>query len=125
MSRFFGTKGPGVVFVRFSNSPITRIKGRPSCGGVPQALSPPAGEALVGTPHEPRRIDLAIGSRLCALRHRHGLSRQDLAHKLGTAPHMIQYHEEGSIRVRASRLWQLAQIFGVSMAYFFEDTVGD
>ena len=41
MSRFpRKLKVAGTVFGRFSNSPITRVKWRSSCGGAPQALIP-------------------------------------------------------------------------------------
>jgi len=48
------------------------------------------------------------------------MSQTDVARKLDLSFQQIQKYEIGSNRVAASRLFELAQLFDVSPAYFFE-----
>lgn len=50
-----------------------------------------------------------------------GLSQEKLGERLGLTFQQVQKYEKGSNRVSASRLYQMAQILGVPVQFFFED----
>ncbi len=49
-----------------------------------------------------------------------GLSQTEVANALGVTFQQVQKYERGTNRVGASRLYDLAQILGVQVQYFFE-----
>jgi transcriptional regulator with XRE-family HTH domain len=49
-----------------------------------------------------------------------GMTQQQLADKVGIKFQQIQKYETGMNRVSASRLWDIADALGVSIAFFFE-----
>jgi transcriptional regulator with XRE-family HTH domain len=59
-------------------------------------------------------IDAAIGGRIRSLRIHHELSQAQLAKKLGVTYQQVQKYESGRNQVNPTRLFQLAEIFGVS-----------
>jgi transcriptional regulator with XRE-family HTH domain len=50
-----------------------------------------------------------------------GMSQEKLGDKLGLTFQQIQKYEKGINRIGASRLFDLAQVLDVPVAYFFED----
>jgi transcriptional regulator with XRE-family HTH domain len=57
-----------------------------------------------------------LGDRLCRLRRLKGLSKTDLAERLGVTVTSICYWEQGRSRPRLARLQQLAELLGTSPA---------
>ena len=68
-------------------------------------------------------VDLQIGARIRRQRILNGMSQEALAEALNISFQQIQKYEKGLNRVSASRLAQIAALFGVSMEYFVEGTV--
>ena len=64
-------------------------------------------------------VDVHVGKNLKTIRHLRRMSQTDVATKLGLSFQQIQKYEIGSNRIAASRLWELAEIFGVTVGYFF------
>ena len=52
------------------------------------------------------------------------MSQTDLSRALGLSWQAVQKYENGTVRIAASRLQQIARILQVSPAYFFEGTSG-
>jgi transcriptional regulator with XRE-family HTH domain len=50
------------------------------------------------------------------------MTQQALAKAIGVAFQQVQKYENGTNRVSASRLAQIAETLGVPVAYFFEDS---
>jgi transcriptional regulator with XRE-family HTH domain len=73
-------------------------------------------------------IDGYVGERVRLRRKTLGMSQASLAEALGITFQQIQKYEKGINRIGASRLLRMAEIFGVTVGYFFEDgvaTTGD
>ena len=69
----------------------------------------------------PNPIDVHVGNRLRLRRSILGLSQERLASELGITFQQVQKYERGLNRIGASRLWDLAQVLGVSVNYFYEN----
>src|SRR6516165_12701000 len=69
----------------------------------------------------PNQIDVEIGKRLHLLRVARGLSQAELGKGLGVAYRQIHKYEDGSGRISAARLIELANLLDVSPCLFFED----
>lgn len=69
----------------------------------------------------PNPIDVHVGSRVRMRRMLAGLSQEKLGERLGLTFQQVQKYEKGSNRVSASRLYQMAQILGVPVQFFFEE----
>lgn len=69
---------------------------------------------------ELHRTDLHIGMRLRLRRQVLALSQTDLAARMNVSYQQVQKYETGANRISASRLYQTAQVLGVSVEYFFE-----
>jgi transcriptional regulator with XRE-family HTH domain len=54
-----------------------------------------------------------------------GVTQQQLAQAVGIKFQQIQKYETGMNRVSASRLWEIADMLAVPVAYFFEGANGD
>lgn len=65
-------------------------------------------------------VDAFVGKRIRQRRWMVGVTQQQLADKVGIKFQQIQKYETGMNRVSASRLWDIAQVLGVEIAYFFE-----
>jgi transcriptional regulator with XRE-family HTH domain len=65
--------------------------------------------------------DERVGARIRALRLQAGLSQEKVGAKLGVTFQQLQKYEKGVNRVGPSRLEQLAKLFGVPVAHFFDD----
>lgn len=69
---------------------------------------------------KPNEVDAHVGGRLRLRRTLLGISQEELAGRLGLAFQQVQKYENGSNRVSASRLFQLATVLDVPIAWFFE-----
>src|SRR5262245_5670491 len=66
-------------------------------------------------------IDVHVGSRVRFRRMLLGMSQEKLGEKLGLTFQQIQKYEKGINRIGASRLFDLAQVLGVSVQFFYEE----
>ena len=71
------------------------------------------------------KIDNAVGERIHELRISMGLSRQQLALKIGVTHQQLQKYEKGTNRISAGRLAAIAKALKKSVAYFFEGIYED
>lgn len=69
----------------------------------------------------PNPIDVHVGARLRLRRTLLGLSQEKLGDAVGITFQQLQKYERGSNRISASRLFNLAQVLQVSVAFFFDD----
>jgi len=69
----------------------------------------------------PNKTDVYIGKRIKMQRLARGLSQTDVASRLGITFQQIQKYERGINRVGAGRLQEIANLFSVTPAFFFED----
>src|ERR1700733_5134320 len=69
-------------------------------------------------------IDVHVGSRVRFRRMLLGMSQEKLGEKLGLTFQQIQKYEKGVNRIGASRLFDLAQVLGVSVQFFYEEAPG-
>lgn len=69
------------------------------------------------------QIDNAIGQKIHELRISLGLSRQQLAGKIGVTHQQLQKYEKGTNRISAGRLVAIAKALGKPVAYFFENVM--
>ena len=69
----------------------------------------------------PNPIDIHVGARLRLRRTLLGLSQEKLGEAVGITFQQLQKYERGSNRISASRLFNLSQVLGVAVSYFFED----
>ncbi|MDZ4313039.1 MAG: helix-turn-helix transcriptional regulator [Cypionkella sp.] len=65
-------------------------------------------------------VDAHVGKRIRHRRWMIGMTQQQLADKVGIKFQQIQKYETGMNRVSASRLWDIADALGVTIAFFFE-----
>ena len=65
-------------------------------------------------------VDAHVGKRIRHRRWMIGMTQQQLADKVGIKFQQIQKYETGMNRVSASRLWDIADAVGVTIAFFFE-----
>lgn len=65
-------------------------------------------------------VDAHVGKRIRHRRWMVGMTQQQLADKVGIKFQQIQKYETGMNRVSASRLWDIAEALGVTIAFFFE-----
>jgi len=70
---------------------------------------------------EPNPIDIHVGNRVRMRRMLIGMSQEKLGGQLGLTFQQIQKYEKGANRISASRLYQMSQILGVPVQFFFED----
>jgi transcriptional regulator with XRE-family HTH domain len=68
----------------------------------------------------PHHVDIHVGQRLRRQRSLCGITQQDLAEQVGVRFQQIQKYESGSNRISASRLWDVAQVLQVPVAFFFD-----
>ena len=65
-------------------------------------------------------VDAHVGKRIRHRRWMIGMTQQQLADKVGIKFQQIQKYETGMNRVSASRLWDISDVLGVTIAFFFE-----
>lgn len=66
-------------------------------------------------------IDTHVGARLRLRRMLLGMSQEKLGEQLGLTFQQVQKYEKGVNRVGASRLFDLAQVLGVPVQYFYDE----
>jgi len=69
----------------------------------------------------PKPVDVHVGRRIRLRRTLLGMSQEKLGKGLGLTFQQVQKYERGTNRVGASRLYQLAKILNVPVAFFFDD----
>src|SRR5512145_286688 len=69
----------------------------------------------------PNPIDIHVGSRVRLRRMLLGMSQEKLGERLGLTFQQIQKYEKGVNRIGASRLFDLAQVLGVPVQFFYEE----
>lgn len=69
----------------------------------------------------PGAIDRHIGGRLHLKRLRTGLTRRELAERMGVHPSLIRDYERGTARIVVSRLSEISVALSVPIGWFFED----
>src|SRR5918999_4218113 len=69
-------------------------------------------------------IDVHVGNRVRMRRMLIGMSQEKLGDQLGLTFQQVQKYEKGSNRVSASRLFQMSQILGVTIQFFYDDMPG-
>lgn len=67
------------------------------------------------------QVERHIGQRLRQQRESHGLSQEELSDRLGVSVAALNLFEEGIKRIPPQRLILAAEIFKVSIGWFFED----
>lgn len=70
--------------------------------------------------HGPDPIDMHVGRQLRLARELAGLTQSDIGAELNMSFQVVQKYEQGEIRVSASRLFQLADLLGKPVDYFFD-----
>lgn len=65
-------------------------------------------------------VDTHVGRRVRELRKALRLSQQDLARHLDLTFQQVQKYERGLNRISASKLYEIAQVLRVPVAYFFD-----
>ncbi len=68
-------------------------------------------------------IDAQVGTRVRLRRMLIGMSQEKLGELLGLTFQQVQKYEKGVNRIGAGRLYQVAQILGVPIGYFYEDVI--
>ncbi len=63
-------------------------------------------------------VDIYVGKRLQEYRKSIGLSQKELGQKIGVTFQQIQKYELAQNRLSISRLYEIAQVFNVPVAYF-------
>jgi len=66
-------------------------------------------------------VDVHVGTRVRLRRMLLGMSQEKLGESLGLTFQQVQKYEKGVNRIGASRLFELAQILGVPVQYFYDD----
>lgn len=69
-------------------------------------------------------VDVHVGRRLRHARWQRSLTRAELAEQVGLGLKQIQKYETGVNRISASRMWDLAVVLGLPIAFFFEGLEG-
>jgi len=65
-------------------------------------------------------IDIHVGARVRTRRKALKISQQELAGHLNLTFQQVQKYERGSNRISASKLFEIAQVLQVPVAFFFE-----
>jgi transcriptional regulator with XRE-family HTH domain len=68
----------------------------------------------------PHRVDVHVGARVRMRRRMLDITQQKLAEAVGVTFQQIQKYEQGSNRISASKLYEIAQFLGAPISYFFE-----
>ena len=70
---------------------------------------------------KPNPIDAHVGTRVRLRRMLLGMSQEKLGEHLGLTFQQIQKYEKGINRIGASRLFDLSQVLGVPVQFFYEE----
>lgn len=66
-------------------------------------------------------IDIHVGKRVRVRRTILGMSQETLADALGITFQQVQKYEKGINRVSASRLFEISQVLGASINFFYDE----
>lgn len=66
-------------------------------------------------------VDQCIGNKIYSLRLAKGLSRQELAEKIGVTHQQLQKYEKGINRISVGRLVLIAKALAKSVEFFYSD----
>jgi len=66
-------------------------------------------------------IDRHVGTRIRARRVMLGLSQQQMADLVGVTYQQAHKYERGINRISAGRLFEISQVLGVAVGYFYEE----
>jgi transcriptional regulator with XRE-family HTH domain len=69
----------------------------------------------------PNPVDIHVGSRVRLRRMLLGMSQEKLGEHLGLTFQQVQKYEKGVNRIGASRLFDLAQVLGVPVQFFYDE----
>ncbi|MDT0682827.1 helix-turn-helix transcriptional regulator [Roseicyclus sp. F158] len=69
-------------------------------------------------------VDIHVGKRVRHRRWMIGMTQQQLAEKVGIKFQQIQKYETGMNRVSASRLFDIAQVLGTDVSFYFDGLEG-
>ena len=69
----------------------------------------------------PNPIDVHVGSRVRLQRMLRGISQEKLGERLGLTFQQIQKYEKGVNRIGASRLFDLSNVLGVPIQFFYDE----
>jgi len=72
----------------------------------------------------PRSVDVHVGRRVRQRRWMLGMTQQTLADRVGIKFQQIQKYETGANRISSSRLWDIAEVLEVPVAFFFDGLEG-
>ena len=67
------------------------------------------------------KVDKIIGIKIHELRISMGLSRQQLAAKIGVTHQQLQKYEKGTNRISAGRLMAISKALGKTASFFFDN----
>lgn len=89
--------------------------------GTERGAAGTAGGELAGKQsHRANDADRHVGTRIRERRVMMGLSQQQLARMIGVTYQQAHKYERGLNRISAGRLFEIAQVLGVPVSYFFE-----
>jgi transcriptional regulator with XRE-family HTH domain len=69
---------------------------------------------------DPSDIDRIVSERILARRNELAMSQPQLAERVGVTFQQVQKYENGTNRVSAGRLYEIAKALGVTIQYFYE-----
>ena len=69
----------------------------------------------------PNPIDIHVGGRVRFRRMLLGMSQEKLGERLGLTFQQVQKYEKGINRIGASRLFDLSQVLGVPVQFFYDE----
>jgi transcriptional regulator with XRE-family HTH domain len=100
----------------------------------PPRLAPVPGSSVSGAParadlrgrpgQRANAADRHVGARIRERRVMLGLSQQQLAQMIGVTYQQAHKYERGLNRISAGRLYEIAQVMGVPVSWFFEGLAG-
>ena len=76
-------------------------------------------------PGNPDPVDMHVGGRVRLRRALLGLSQEKLGEAVGLTFQQIQKYERGANRIGASRMYDLSQVLGVPVSFFYDDMQED
>ena len=72
----------------------------------------------------PNPVDIHVGGRVRFRRMLLGMSQEKLGERLGLTFQQVQKYEKGINRIGASRLFDLSQVLGVPVQFFYDEAPG-
>ena len=99
---------------------VHRGDGPRSSGSSERDASPHAALSVRRSTSRTQDIDRHVGARVRERRIMLGLTQQQLADLIGVTYQQAHKYERGINRVSAGRLYEVAQVLGVPVSYFFD-----